>query len=104
MAPRRKRKNETVSLEEFVTVAFAEDVDLAKQYKKLLNDNNIPAAIKTGPEPGTSFPGVAVMVPEDFLDEAHLLIESEGGCSDFYDMVFHAEDDHILEDELYEED
>ncbi|MBN1124899.1 MAG: hypothetical protein JXA82_07820 [Sedimentisphaerales bacterium] len=104
MAPRRRKKSETVSLEEFVTVAFAEDVDLAKQYKKLLNDSNIPAAVKTGPDPGSSFPGVAVMVPEEFLDEAHLLIESEGACSDFYDMVFHEEDDDILEDELYDED
>ena len=104
MPHRRRKKSEPTSLEEFVTVAFAEDVDLAKQYKKLLNDHNIPAAVRTGPEHGSTFPGVAVMVPEDHLDEAHVLIESEGACSDFYDMVFHDADDYTLEDDLYEDE
>lgn len=105
MGHRHKKKNHTTSLKEFVTVAFAEDVDLAKQYKKLLNDNNIPAAIKTQPEsPSSSFPGIAVMVPEDHLDEAHILIEAEGSYNDFYDMVFHEPDDTSVGDEVYDDD
>ena len=106
--PARQRKiqqHAQTSLKEFVTVAFAEDVDLAKQYKKLLNDNNIPSAIRTQPEDSGKFPGVAVMVPEDYLDEAHVLIESEGSYNDFYDMVFHDQDaDDINEDEDFDAD
>ena len=103
MAHRHQKKNGQVSLKEFVTVAFAEDLDLAKQYKKLLNDNNIPSAIKTQSESSSSFPGIAVMVPEDFLDEAHVLIESEGSYNDFYDMVFHDQDYDEFDDE-YDDD
>ena len=104
MANRRKKKQTSqTSLKEFVTVAFAEDMDLAKEYKQLLNDGDIPAAIKTQSDTSTGFPGIAVMVPEDHLDEAHVLIESQGAYGDFYDMVFHDDDDaDSVDDDLYE--
>jgi len=105
MPHKRKKKTEATSVKEFVTVAFAEDVDLAQQYKKLLNDHNIPAAVRTTPEPNSPFAGVAVLVPEDHIDEAHILIESEGACSDFYDMVFHdADEDYVLDEEGLDDD
>lgn len=109
MTTRKKRRttSDTTSdttVKEFVTVAFAEDQDLAKQYKKLLNDSEIPAAIKTQPNPNTTFPGIAVLVPEDHLDEAHQLIESQGSNDSFYDLAFddsgYDEDD--LDADLYE--
>ncbi len=94
MANHRKRKETRQnSLKEFVTVAFAEDMELAKQYKKLLNDGDIPAAVKSQPDATGGFPGIAVMVPEDHIDEAHVLIESQGAYNDFYDMVCHDDDD-----------
>ena len=105
MANRRKKKQSSqASLKEFVTVAFAEDMDLAKEYKKLLNDGDIPAAIKTQPDTSGGFPGIAVMVPEDHLDDAHILIESQGAYSDFYDMVFHDGDEDSIDDDLYDDD
>lgn len=88
MPHRRKKKlDDPTALSDFVTIAYAEDLDLARQYKKLLNNCNIPAAIKDHPDPESPFPGVAVMVPEDYIDEAHSLIESEGSFPDFYDMI-----------------
>lgn len=88
MPHRRKKKlDDPMALSDFVTIAYAEDIDLAQQYKKLLNNCNIPAAIKDPPDPESPFPGVAVMVPEDYIDEAHSLIESEGFFPDFYDMI-----------------
>jgi hypothetical protein len=88
MPHRRKKKlDDPTVLSDFVTIAYAEDLDLAQQYKKLLNNCNIPAAIKDHPDPESPFPGVAVMVPEDYIDEAHSLIESEGSFPDFYDMI-----------------
>ncbi len=98
MTSRRKRKETRQgTLKEFVTVAFAEDMELAKQYKKLLNDGDIPVAVKSQPGDAAGFPGIAVMVPEDHIDEAHVLIESQGAYNDFYDMVFH-DDDYEAED------
>lgn len=99
MVNRRKRKETRQnSLKEFVTVAFAEDMELAKQYKKLLNDGDIPAAVKPQPDAASGFPGIAVMVPEDHIDEAHVLIESQGAYNDFYDMVFRDDDEYMAED------
>jgi len=96
---RKKKPGREATLKEFVTVAFAEDMELAQEYKRLLNEGDIPAAIKTQPDAATGFSGIAVMVPEDYLDEAHVLIESQGAYSDFYDMVFEDEDDFGDEDD-----
>jgi len=101
---RKKKPGQPATLKEFVTVAFAEDMELAQEYKKLLNDGDIPAAVKAQPETAGGVPGIAVMVPEDYLDEAHVLIESQGACSDFYDMVFEDQDDlgeNEFEDEQF---
>ncbi len=106
MADHRKRKEtQQSSLKEFVTVAFAEDMELAKQYKKLLNDGDIPAAVRSQPADDGGFPGIAVMVPEDHIDEALVLIESQGAYNDFYDMVFHDDgDDEYIPDDLDDND
>ncbi len=99
---RKKKPGRQATLKEFVTVAFAEDMELAQEYKKLLNEGDIPAAIRTQPDTAGGFPGIAVMVPEDYLDEAHVLIESQGAYSDFYDMVFEDQDD--AGDDEFEDD
>ena len=83
----KKIQKPATSLQEFVTVAFAEDMELAKHYKKILNENEIPAAIRTSQEASTA-PGIAVTVPEDNLDEAHILIESQASHDSFYDLAF----------------
>jgi hypothetical protein len=89
---KKKTQSSNTALKELVTVAFAEDVELATQYKQLLNDNDIPAAVKSRPDQDTAYQGIAVMVPEDYLDEAHVIIESQSSIGDFYDLAF--EDDN----------
>lgn len=88
--PNRKRKKRQggVAVKGMVTVAFAEDMDLAKQYKELLNENDIPAGIKSKQDPALSYQGIAVVVPEECLDEAHVIIESHGNMGDYYDIAF----------------
>lgn len=102
----KKKQSSRTSLKEFVTVAFAEDVELAKDYKKLLSDENIPVAIKEQPDSSSTFHGIAVMVPEEYLDEAHVLIESQGVYSDFYDMVFGDSDfdDEDMDEDIFDAD
>ena len=92
MAKRSKKKNSSVgNVRDFVTVIFAGDIEQAQQCRKLLRDNEIPAVIKKDTTIDLGGQGVAVMVPEDFLDEAHVLIESQNAYDDFYDLAF--EDD-----------
>lgn len=77
------------SLGEFVTVAFAEDMDLARHYKKMLEDNGIPAVVRQPESEGSASPGIAVLVPEEVLDEAHSLIASQAPFEHFFDVFFH---------------
>ena len=105
LANRKKKTSETGTvLKGLVTVAFAEDVDLATHYKELLNDNDIPAAIKTRPNPELPFQGVAVMVPEDHLDEAHVIIANQSSMGDFYDLAFSEDDYEDTDKEFYDKE
>jgi len=96
-----------VPVKEFITVAFAEDMELAKEYKDLLAKEDIPVSIKNPPD-ASSYSGIAVMVPEDHLDRAHYLIVSHDQYDDFYDTVFNSGqielDDESLEDDLFDDD
>jgi hypothetical protein len=101
---KKKSRQSSTLLHEFVTVAFAEDMELSKQYKKMLGDNDIPAAINDTKE-SSHAPGIAVMVPEDYLDEAHVLIESQSSNDSFYDLAFNDSlADEIVSDDFDEDD
>lgn len=93
MTNRKKSKSSSKTvLKELVTIAFAEDVDLARQYKKLLEDNDIPAAIKARGITDSEYKGIPVMVSEEHLDEAHMIVESHNSMGDFYNVTFGQED------------
>ena len=105
--PSRKNKKTgpRTALKEMVTIAFAEDVDLAKQYKQLLLDNEIPAAIQSRSGNESEYKGIPVMVPEDYIDEAHMLIEAQNSMGDFYNAAFIEDDrdDVGYDPEFYED-
>jgi len=109
MPKRNKNQSPRTAVKEMVTVAFAEDMDLAKQYKQLLSDNEIPAVIKRQPEMSQNgFSDIAIRVPESLLDEAHALISEQASYDDFFDMMFDHEEDELSEfgqlEEFYEDD
>ena len=101
---RKTQKTQTKSKEELVVVTFAEDKEQAKDYETLLKSNDSPAIIKEQDEESTNNKGLAVMVPEDFLDEAHVVIESQDAYDDFYDFVLDDEEDGDFDSELFEDD
>jgi hypothetical protein len=74
-------------------------MEQAKEYETLLEANGIPATIK---EQGGE-DGIAVMVPEDYLDEAHVVIESQDAYDDFYDFALEDEDEGDFDSELFED-
>ena len=47
---------------------------------------------------------IAVMVPEDSLDEAHVVIESQDAYDDFYDFALEEEIDDDFDSDLFEDD
>ncbi len=89
----------TAAVKDFVTVAFAEDMDLAKEYKQMLAGHEIPVAIKRQPEMAQNgFSDIAILVPESLLDEAHELISEEASYDDFFDMIFDDSDSQGFSD------
>jgi len=101
--PQKRRKSQT-NVQELVIVAFAEDLEQAKDYKTLLQANDIPSTIKEQTEDSTEAQGFAVMVPEDFLDEAHVVIESQDAYDDFYDIAIEDQDDDSFDSDLFGDD
>ena len=88
-----KESCKKTDVKELVTVAFAEDMELAKQYQELLRNNEISSRIKRQPEMAQSgFSDIAIMVPEDSLDEAHALISEKASYDDFFDMILDDQD------------
>jgi hypothetical protein len=105
MAKRSKKgQRSQAKLQGYVVVAFAEDMEQAREYKTLLEVNDVAAIISEQQEQSLGSKEITVMVPEDFLDEAHVIIESQHTYDDFYDFAVEDEDDGDFDDELFEED
>ena len=84
MAKRTKKNQKSqAKVKDFVVVTLVEDLEQARDYETLLKSNDIPAIISGQDEQAISDKAVAVMVPEDFLDEAHVVIESQDAYDDF---------------------
>lgn len=85
----RKLQETPADIKNLVTVAFAEDMELAEQYKRQLLENSIPAAIEAlSDQKKMPMAEVAVMVPEEFLEQAYTFLSRQAACDDFFDMVF----------------
>ena len=91
--PMNKDKKGQVKLKDLVVLTLLSDVDQAKEYETLLRLNDIPTIAKTQFGPDNEEKGVAIMVPEDCLDEAHVVIESQDAYDDFYDYALEDEDE-----------
>lgn len=80
-------------VKDLAVVTLLSDMVRAKEYETLLRLNDIPAVIKEQRDAQGESKGMAIMVPEDYLDEAHVVIESQDAYDDFYDYAFEEEDD-----------
>ncbi len=96
------RKPQT-KVQELVTVIFADSADQAKDYETILESNDIPVIIKEQDEQEANGKVIAVMVPGDFLDEAHVVIESQDAYDDFYDLSLEDEDEGDFDSVLFDE-
>ena len=105
MAKRPKKTEKSqAKLQDFVIVAFVDDMEQAEDHKALLRNNDIPVVIKQQEEESTNTGGIAVMVPEEFLDEAHVVIESQDAYDDFYDFALEDEEEADFGSDLFEDD
>lgn len=91
--PMNKNKKGQVELKDLVVLTLLSDADQAREYETLLRLNDIPAIAKAQVGSDGEDKGVAIMVPEDCLDEAHVVIESQDAYDDFYDYALEDEDE-----------
>jgi len=101
--PKKTQKSQT-KLQDFVIVAFAKDLEQAKDREAVLRNNDIPAIIKQQDEEPADSKGIAIMVPEEFLDEAHVVIESQDAYDDFYDLALEDEEEANFESDIFEDE
>jgi len=105
MAKRSKKGHKSqAKLQGFVVVAFAKDWEQARDYQSLLKVNDIPAVIGGQEEQSAGAKEIAIMVPEDFLDEAHVIIESQNAYDDYYDFAVEEEQEGDFDSDFFEDD
>ena len=105
MAKRTKKGQKSqAKLEGYVVVAFAEDMEQAIEYKSLLDANDIAATITEPEAHEIGSKEIAVMVPEEFLDEAHVIIESQHAYDDLYDFALEDEEEDDLDEDFFEDE
>lgn len=105
MAKRSKKNPKSqAKLQDFVVVTFVKDLEQAREYETLLKTNDIPAVINEQDEPSMGTKGIAVMVPEEFLDEAHVVIESQDAYDDFYDFALEEDADDDFDSDFFEDE
>ena len=71
---------------EYVAVVIIDDLAQARDYQQLLEENDIKVHLLEDYDHEGSG-NVAVMVPEEVVDEAHVVIESQDAYDDFYDLA-----------------
>ena len=88
MAKRSKKTEKTQSnMQGLVAVTLTKDLELAREYEILLKVNDIPAIITEQQDESIGAKDIAVKVPEEYLDAAHVIIESQDAYDDFYDFT-----------------
>jgi hypothetical protein len=83
-----QRDRSKSALKDYVTVAVAEDIDLANEYRDILAENDIPAVTAARRSYSSTNSAIAVMVPENYLRQAQEIIESRQEFDHFIDDAF----------------
>lgn len=103
---KRMDKNDSAQakVKDLVVVTLLGDLEQAREYETLLRLNDIPAIVKEQFDPAGENKGFAIMVPEDFLDEAHVVIESQDAYDDFYDLALEDENDMDFDADMFDDE
>jgi SNF2 family DNA or RNA helicase len=98
--PQNKSKDK-----EYVVVTCVDDEEQAKEYEALLKASDVPVIIKKQSDAGyDENKPFTIMVPENFLDEAYAVIESEYTYDEFCDLEFDGENEFEYDSDLLGDD
>jgi hypothetical protein len=88
----KKSQKVQTKVHDLVVVTYADDIEQAREFEILLKNDDIPAMIKEDEQTEIGSQGIAILVPEEYIDEAHVVIESQDAYDDFYDMALEDDD------------
>ena len=100
------RKQDVVAnamADDYVVVCFMEDAGQANDCRVLLESNDIPALVQEQ-QASSDENTYALMVPEEFLDEAHVLLESQSSYDDFCDFALDEDEIDDFDTDVYNEE
>jgi hypothetical protein len=100
----KSRTKTMTKTHDYVAVILAEFMEQAQECQIMLKSNDIPAIIKDHQDKLMDTTGFAVMVPENFADEAQVIIESMDIYDDFSDFALEDEDSDGFDGNLYDEE
>ncbi len=101
---KRFQKTHT-NVKELAIVTSVDNFEKAREYEILLKNNEIPTIIKKRHVPDENGAcEVVVMVPEKYLDEAHVVIESQNVYDDFYDFASDENEDLEFGSDIMDDD
>jgi hypothetical protein len=92
MPKRRKTKKTVSNPDELVVIAYADGLEQAKDFETLLKNNEIPVMVRQRGNGNGSGRSIVIMVPEEYAEEARVVIESQSAYDDFYDMTINDEE------------
>ena len=92
-----KKQASQVKVQDYVVVTVVDDHDLARDLETLLKSNDIDTRIQE--ESSESSDNYSILVPEEHIDEAHVIVESQDAYDDFYD--YSVEDENDFESDFY---
>lgn len=99
----KKGRDAQAKLQGYVVVTFADDIEQARDYESLLKANEVPVEItEQADQMGNR--EIAVMVPDEFLDEAHVIVESQDAYDDFYDLALEDDNEEEFDSDIFEDD
>ena len=108
MSKRSKKFHKShANLEGYVVLVFAEDAGQAMEYKRLMDENDIPAVINENEDMVSgeiNESEIAVMVPEEYIDEAHVVIESQQAYDDFYDFAMDDDEEADFDADFFDDE
>lgn len=85
------------NFEEPVAVAYTNDHNQAEEIEELLKSSEIPAMVRENYS-NTRENKFAVMVPEDYLEEAEAIVNSQQSYEDLYEMLNEDNELNFLDD------
>ncbi len=103
---KRSKKNQKAqtNTQGLVVVALTKDSEQAREYETLLKVNDIPVVVNEPDENAIGSKDITVMVPEDYIDEAHIVIESQDAYDDFYDFALEEQEEGDFNGQLFEDE